>query len=74
VSDKVRRSRIFGPESSRLPEQESFKNAFDIIFAKRRVIYADLLAAAGHALAASSQAGVSLREGEVLHLYRRDFE
>ena len=61
-----------------LPEQESFKNAFDIILCRNVMIYFDLPAQQRlvTALGACLKPGGYLftGESEVLHLYRHDFE
>jgi chemotaxis protein methyltransferase CheR len=79
VSDEVREITEFSVLNLRtLPEQESFKNAFDIIFCRNVMIYFDLPAQQRlvTALAACLKPGGYLftGEGEVLHLYRHDFE
>jgi chemotaxis protein methyltransferase CheR len=79
VSDGVREITEFEVLNLRaLPEKESFKNAFDIIFCRNVMIYFDLPAQQRlvTALAACLKPGGYLftGEGEVLHLYRHDFE
>jgi chemotaxis protein methyltransferase CheR len=79
VTDAVREITEFSVLNLRtLPEQESFKNAFDIIFCRNVMIYFDLPAQQRlvTALTACLKPGGYLftGEGEVLHLYRHDFE
>jgi chemotaxis protein methyltransferase CheR len=61
-----------------LPEQESFKEAFDIIFCRNVMIYFDLAAQQGlvSALSKCLKPGGYLftGEGEVLHLYSHELE
>lgn len=79
VSDEVREITAFEVLNLRaLPDQETFRNAFDIIFCRNVMIYFDLPAQQRvvTALAACLKPGGYLftGEGEVLHLYRHDFE